>query len=188
MQKRQIEFYVRNAELSDLDSIQKIYQSARDFMKANGNSTQWGNDRPHKENIESNISKKIQFIYCYKNENGTEEVAGTFLFMHEKEPSYDDLKDGKWPENTEDYWCIHSVASGMKVKGVASFIFSWCENQPGVKCIKIDTHRNNLPMQHLVEKNGYIYCGHCYYYEDVETDDGIVQDFERIAFCKVLKK
>lgn len=114
--------------------------------------------------------------------------AGTFLFMHEKEPSYNDLKDGKWPENTEDYWCIHSVASGMKVKGVASFIFSWCENQPGVKCIKIDTHRNNLPMRHLVEKNGYIYCGHCYYYEDVETDDGIVQDFERIAFCKVLKK
>lgn len=43
-------------------------------------------------------------------------------------------------------------------------------------------------MRHLVEKNGYIYCGHCYYYEDVETDDGIVQDFERIAFCKVLKK
>ena len=24
------------------------------------------------------------------------------MFMHEKEPSYNDLKDGKWPENTED--------------------------------------------------------------------------------------
>lgn len=86
MQNRQIEFYIRSAELSDLDSIQKIYQSARDFMKANGNSTQWGNDRPHKKNIESNISKKIQFICCYKNENGTEE--GRHIFVHARKRTF----------------------------------------------------------------------------------------------------
>ncbi len=49
-------------------------------------------------------------------------------------------------------------------KGVASFCIQWCKNQ--WHNIKIDTHKDNLPMQHTILKNGFTYCG------IIKKDDG----------------
>ncbi len=181
-----MEFFVRKAEKGDLETILKIYEGARAFMKKNGNPTQWGNNRPHTQKLISNVENGIQLVCCFKNADGSEEIVATFHFSHGDEEAYNHLACGTWPEGSEDYWCIHSFASSMKVKGTATFCFGWCEKQPGVKSIKIDTHRNNIPMQNLIKKFGYEYCGKCYYNETVQTDNGEVEDFERIAFCKVL--
>ncbi len=186
MQDQKIDFFVRRAAKDDLETILRIYAGAREFMKKNGNPTQWGNNRPHTQKLISNVENGIQLVCCFKNADGAEEIAATFHFSHGDEESYNHLTSGTWPQGTDDYWCIHSFASSMKVKGTATFCFNWCEKQPGVKCIKIDTHRNNIPMQNLIKKFGFTYCGLCYYNETVQTDAGEVEDFERIAFCKVL--
>ena len=58
------------------------------------------------------------------------------------------------------------------VKGAASFCLNWAFEQCGN--LKIDTHRDNRIMQHLLDKNGFTYCGIIY------TDDGS----ERMAYQK----
>ena len=184
-QTQKVDFYVRHARAEDLGTIFKIYEGARAFMKKNGNPTQWGNNRPLESKVRENVQNGIQLVCCYKDEKDGEQIAATFHFSHGGEESYNHLK-GEWPEGSDDYWCIHSFASAMTVRGTATFCFNWCEKQPGVKCIKIDTHRNNIPMQNCIKKFGYKYCGLCYYNETVQTDTGDVEDFERIAFCKVL--
>ena len=192
-------FYIRKAEKSDLEKILQIYAVAREFMKKNGNPTQWGDSWPLDEDIEKNISEKNQLVACFKVENEncnpgecgkslksekSEEIAATFLFLPEPEEAYKNLKDGIWPENTEDYFVIHSFASAMKARGAATFCFEWCEKQPGVHCIKVDTHKNNIPMQNLLKKLGYIYCGKCYYFDEVRFGEKIINETECLAFCK----
>ena len=46
----------------------------------------------------------------------------------------------------------------------------------GIPSIKIDTHEQNLGMQHILRKNGYTYCGVIY------VEDGT----KRLAYEKVL--
>ena len=50
-----------------------------------------------------------------------------------------------------------------------------CKNM-GINSIRIDTHEENLPMQNLLKKNNYEYCG-IIYLEDKS---------ERLAFEKIL--
>ena len=114
----------------------------------------------------------------------SEEIAATFLFLPGPEDAYNSLKDGNWPENTEDYFVIHSFASSMKARGAATFCFEWCEKQPGVRCIKVDTHKNNIPMQNLLKKLGYAYCGKCYYFDEARFGEKIINETECLAFCK----
>ena len=45
-----------------------------------------------------------------------------------------------------------------RVKGAGSFCIRWCaEHSQGD--LRIDTHRNNLPMQHVLGKLGFETCG-----------------------------
>lgn len=226
-------FYIRKAEKSDFEEILKIYAGAREFMKKNGNPTQWGDSWPLDEDIEKNIDEKKQLVACFKvgkqnesnseNENlgkslglgkseksdkiekfqesdkiekaekieESEKIAATFLFLPGPEEAYNNLKDGNWPENTEDYFVIHSFASSMKARGSATFCFEWCEKQPGVHCIKVDTHKNNIPMQNLLKKFGYAYCGKCYYFDEVRFEEKIINETESqtgsLAFCKSIE-
>ncbi len=215
-------FYIRKAEKSDFEEILKIYAGAREFMKKNGNPTQWGDSWPLDEDIEKNIDEKKQLVACFKignqnesnseNENlgkslglgeseksdkikKLEEIAATFLFLPGPEEAYNNLEDGNWPENTEDYFVIHSFASSMKARGAATFCFEWCEKQPGVHCIKVDTHKNNIPMQNLLKKFGYAYCGKCYYFDEVRFEEKITNKTEcqtesqtgSLAFCKSIE-
>ena len=69
---------------------------------------------------------------------------------------------------------MHRIASGGTRRGCASFCLDWALNQCGN--LKIDTHRDNRIMQHLLDKNGFTYCGIIY------LDDGT----ERLAYQKQL--
>ena len=40
---------------------------------------------------------------------------------------------------------------------MATQVLEWCMDRCGN--IRIDTHDDNLPMQHVLEKNGFIRCG-----------------------------
>ena len=46
---------IRKATIEELDEIMKIYAFARNFMAEHGNPTQWGQNKPSKEQIESDI-------------------------------------------------------------------------------------------------------------------------------------
>ena len=140
---------IRLANKDDLRSIEQIYENARQFMRSTGNFTQWGNGYPNKEIIYADIEQKCLYVV------EDEEIQAVFTLIMGEDPTYLEI-DGAWL-NDRSYATLHRIASRGTQKGLFKLIieFSWsiCPN------LRIDTHQNNTPMRHLIEKNGFVYCG-----------------------------
>ena len=101
-------------------------------------------------------------------------MVATFYFSIENDRTYDKIYDGEWV-NTQPYAVIHRIAVKHHGKGIADFIYSECfKLHPN---IKIDTHKDNLPMQRSLAKAGFKYCGIIY----LESGE------ERLAYQKTSK-
>lgn len=155
---------IRNTRLSDLDEVMKIYAMARDFMREGGNPDQWGISYPPRELIESDIADRCGYVI--ENEG---EIVGTFFFKTGPDPTYLKIYGGKWL-NDDEYGVIHRIAVKYKGRNIISEAFNYCSRLIG--SIRIDTHRQNVPMQKALEKHGFCYCGVIY----LESGD------ERIAY------
>ncbi len=144
---------IRNAQVADLNTILALYESARVFMRETGNMTQWTGGYPSREVVLSDISKEKLYV-C--EESGA--VLGVFYYAEEKDPTYGVIYDGAWC-NDHPYAVIHRIAVSDEARGtgVAGFIFDACF----ARCpnLRIDTHRDNLPMQRALEKRGFLRCG-----------------------------
>ena len=145
---------IRNAAESDLKEIMAIYEHARNFMRENGNPTQWGTNRPGKEVIMEDIRSRNLFV-CVENGN----IAGTFAFIIGEEPNYIVIEQGDWHYDMP-YGTIHRLASNGRTKGIAKACFDFCKSK--MQYIRIDTHENNKPMQAAIKKNGFEECGIIY--------------------------
>ena len=158
---------IRNTRLDELDAVMEVYAHARKFMSAHGNPNQWKNNKPSREQIESDIKRGHHYV-C--EENG--QIAAVFYFAHETDPTYAKIYDGAWL-NEEDYSVVHRIASSGIVKGAGSFCMEWASAQSDN--LKIDTHADNYVMQNMLKKCGFQPCG-TIYLEDGES---------RIAFQKI---
>ncbi len=177
-------FTIRKATADDLPEILGIYARAREFMKANGNESQWGLPSPGKtvspaeDKIRDNIEKGIQLVCMTEWAEGraVPQIAATFAFtIGIPESAYSSIYDGTWPDDgNEPYGVVHSFATSGIVKGAGKFCLAWCLDQCGY--LKIDTHPDNRPMQSLLEKCGFTYCGKILMPEVQNEDIG------RIAF------
>ena len=130
---------IRLALPEDIEIIMTIYENAKMFMRATGNLNQWNNGYPERELISSDIDSK--HLYVVENDN---EVCAVFAFIKGPDITYKTIYEGSWPEN-EDYYVIHRIAVGSQGKGMASYIFDECIKKCDV--IRIDTHKDNIPMQ-----------------------------------------
>ncbi len=142
---------IRTAVPEDLDDIMRNYACARAYMIETGNATQWGKNHPARELIEEDIANGIGFVGI--GEDG--QVCCVFAFILGDDPSYGQI-EGAWL-NDEPYGTIHRLASDGTQRGAFSACLSFCKE----RCanIRADTHTNNLTMQHLFEKHGFIKCG-----------------------------
>ena len=145
---------IRKSDLKDLEVILKIYQSARKFMLENGNLNQWGSKHPEEKTILTDIENKHHFV-CVDGDR----LLGCFTFIIGDDPTYDKIVKGNWLDNTP-YAVIHRIAVLEHGKGTGSICIDWCSNQHSN--IRIDTHEANLPMQRLLIKKGFQYCGIIY--------------------------
>ena len=140
---------IRLANKDDLRSIEHIYDLARAFMRTTGNVTQWSNGYPNEEIIKSDIEQKYLYVV---EDNG---IQAVFTLILGEDPTYLSI-NGAWL-NDKPYATLHRIASRGTQKGLFKLIidFAWsiCPN------LRIDTHKDNKPMRHLIEKNGFDYCG-----------------------------
>lgn len=161
-------YTIRKTEPGDIQDILSIYQKARDFMAASGNPSQWTGGYPGLPDLEQDMAQGASYV-CIQNDI----VVATFYFKIGDEPGYHMIRNGHWI-NEETYGVVHRIAAAFPGKGIASFCLDWCLKQWGN--IRIDTHRDNLPMQSLLKKKGFSKCG------IVLAGDGS----ERIAYQKSL--
>ena len=141
---------IRNTQPSDWDDLMDIYARARRFMKQAGNLTQWGDSSPREQQIRDDIRLGHSYVYVLEGR-----VQAVFAMIPGEDPTYRVIQ-GAWL-NDLPYCAVHRVASRGEVKGVATQVLEWCMDRCGN--IRIDTHDDNLPMQHVLEKNGFIRCG-----------------------------
>lgn len=145
---------IRHATLSDLPPILRIYADARAYMRENGNPHQWSGAYPDEATLRSDIESNQLFV-CTEGQ----EILGVFCYFFGEEPTYAQIYEGAWKSSTP-YGVLHRIAVSLHRRGVASFCFDFCYAQ--CKNLKIDTHRDNIPMQKSLAKNGFSYCGIIY--------------------------
>lgn len=161
-----LELTVRPAEEKDLPAMMEVYDTARRFMRKSGNMNQWINGYPSLELISEDIRRKQSFV-CEQDGK----IVATFCFFVGDEPSYYEVREGSWL-NDAPYGVVHRLGSDGTIPGAGRFCLDWSL----VRCgnIRIDTHGDNLVMQHVLEKNGFHRCGL------ITIEDGT----ERVAFQK----
>lgn len=141
---------IRPARPADLDQILEIYAAARRFMKRSGNPTQWGDTEPREELVRADIRLGQSYVVELDGR-----LQAVFAMIPGEDPTYRVI-EGAWLDDSP-YCAVHRVASRGEVPGLATEIFRWVlERHPNVR---IDTHDDNRPMQHVLEKNGFVRCG-----------------------------
>lgn len=142
---------IRKATTDEFDNIMEIYASAQDFMAQNGNETQWGKTHPSPEMIKQDIENGELYV-CTEDDI----LACVFFFRFDIDPTYNIIYDGAW-QNDAPYGVVHRIASSRKVKGAAKFCLNWAFKKCG--SLRIDTHKNNIPMQSLLTSLNFKYAG-----------------------------
>lgn len=143
---------IRAAKLQDLPQILEVYAIARAFMARTGNPNQWGNTNPTRQTILTHIENGNLYVL------EDEEIEGVFAFIPGEDPTYGYI-EGQWQDDSP-YAAIHCVASAGREKGMFPKLLAFCE----ARCshLRIDTHRDNLVMQHVITKHGFRYRGVIY--------------------------
>ena len=159
---------IRKTELTDIEELQKLYEHARTFMADHGNPTQWGNTYPPKSLIEQDIRDGVSYV-C--EEAG--QLLAVFFYKKGRDDTYAKIYEGQWLRRLP-LRCRAPDRIQRNSQRMRFFCLNWALTQCGN--LKIDTHRDNRIMQHLLDKNGFTYCGIIY------LDDGT----ERLAYQKQL--
>lgn len=144
---------IRLATKADFPVILKIYESAREFMRSQGNPNQWLNDRPKVELLENDIENRRLYVL---DDNG---IYAVFACIIGRDPTYDVIEGGSWLSDSL-YATIHRIASDGTHAGVfhecSDFVYAITGH------VRIDTHQDNKPMQQAILREGYSYRGIIY--------------------------
>lgn len=171
--------YLRKAEPSDLPDILAIIEDGRRTLQKSG-IPQWQNDDgPNQEILAKDIDQQTCYILMVDDA-----LAGVGVLCSEIDPAYEAIFNGSWqPHSQATYTAIHRVAlkSFFQGQGLALVLLRslvTAARLQGATDIRIDTYPQNLAMQHLIKKAGFVYQG------DVILD---VNDGERYAYQMILK-
>ncbi len=159
---------IRHTTPADYGRIQEIYAYAREQMRQAGNPSQWGHNRPSGETLLQDIQNGQSHVLEEKGQ-----ICGVFTFIIGEDPTYRIIEQGQWL-NAAPYGTIHRIAANGTGKGIFRECLAYCLAQ--IPNIRIDTHRDNAAMRHLLEKHGFRKCGVIY------VEDGS----PRIAYQKCL--
>ena len=164
----------RKAVPSDLTRIMEIIKDAQLYLKELG-IDQWQNQYPSEETILTDMQNGHGYVLLDE-----ENIIATVAISFDGEPTYEHIYGGAWLSN-QDYAVIHRLAvrKTSKGNGLSTDIMKLTEElckECSITSIKIDTHEQNLGMQHILKKIGYTYCGVIY------VEDGT----KRLAYEKLL--
>ena len=161
---------IRQANIADLPRILELRDLARGIMRSNGNRDQWPEGYPTEETFRSDIAEGHSYVI---EQDGT--LVATFAFIPGPDPTYSVVYGGgRWLDDARPYCVVHRIASTPDAHGVMDALLGYCFSQ--TDNLRIDTHRDNSIMRHLLTKHGFAYCGIIH----------IANGDERLAYQKIL--
>lgn len=160
----------RKAALTEFDEVMQVIEDGRTAL-ANLGLDQWQNGSPSAEGIRANIEAGQTRVVVLDGK-----IVGTLAFIDTGEPDYANILEGQWlnvsPNSEQEaqrlnqpvsYAVLHRVATAACAtkQGVATFMIQKsCElaRDKGLKSVRADTHRGNIPMQRTFEKCSMTRC------------------------------
>ncbi len=160
---------IREARPEDMAEIMAVMDAARQIMRQSGNMHQWVAGYPSEAAIRNDMNVQGGFVV---EDDGR--LVGYFAFLPSPEPTYEKIYGGAWLDDEQPYHVVHRIASYPDVHGVFGSIMDFCFSRD--RNLRIDTHRDNLIMQHLMTRHGFAYCGIIY----------LANGDERLAYQRVV--
>lgn len=146
---------IRKAIPTDTESIMLVMEAAKRIMRSSGNMHQWTDGYPSEAVILSDMEKGGGYVV-----EEYSRIVAYFAFLASPEPTYSKIYDGEWLDDVQPYHVVHRIASYPDAHGIFSSIMDYCFSIDSN--IRIDTHRDNHIMQHVIKKYGFTYCGIIY--------------------------
>lgn len=146
---------IRRAAVRDIADILRIYEAARAFMRAAGNTVQWTDGYPSGEIVQADMARGVLYV-C---ENADARIHAAFALIPGEDPTYAYIESGAWRDGSP-YATIHRAASDGTERGVFRDILTFARER--YDHLRADTHEDNLPMQRCLEGSGFILCGTIY--------------------------
>ena len=167
---------IREARPTDMAEIMKVMDAAKGIMRQSCNMHHWGEGYLSEAVITADMERNGGFVI--EEDDGEHQssgkIVGYFAFLQSPEPTYAKIYEGKWINDTQPYHVVHRIASYPDIHGIFSSIMEFCFSHD--TNIRIDTHSDNIIMQHNILKHCFTYCGIIY----------LLSGDERLAYQKIV--
>ena len=165
------DFTLHSADISELSECVSVLSQGRAYQQSQG-FIQWPDGYPSPEDVAQDIAAGCAYVLKNKGK------ICAYFYMAFTDPTYSRIQ-GAWRADS-DYMVMHrvAIADGYRGTGLSSVLFGAFEDiarKNSIVNLRIDTHPENIPMQRVLGKNGYTYCG------TVMQNNGL-----RLAFDKLL--
>lgn len=146
---------LEKAALADLDELELLYDSICDYLDEHTNYPGWRKGLyPDRETARTGIEE--QCLYVVRSGG---RIAGTVILRHEAEPAYEKA-DWHVDLDYSGIFVIYTLAvhpdflhQGMGSRLMESVV-EYSKNC-GMKAIRLDVYKNNIPAMKLYEKFGF---------------------------------
>ena len=146
---------LRTATPADVEAILHLIALAREHLRRLG-IDQWQGPYPGREAILEDIGQGAGYVLERAG------VAGYVAILPGEEPTYRQI-EGAWLQQGP-YCTLHRVVADTRRRGQGRGASLLAEaaalaQKGAVEALRVDTHRANTPMRHLLEKQGFVPCG-----------------------------
>jgi len=145
---------LRQATMADLPQIESIIRDGRELLAAQA-IDQWQGAYPTTSILVDDIHQGWTVVLEENNE-----ILGTAALIPGEDPTYKQI-DGQWLTKQAPYLAIHRVAvsSHHHGRGLAGELFqrlfAQIDHATSIESVRIDTHPQNMAMQHIIKKSGF---------------------------------
>lgn len=160
--------YLRQARSEDLPKVLDIISGAKKTLRDRG-VDQWQSGYPDEAILKQDLKDGINYVLLLDGE-----VVGTAALQQGIEENYENIVNGSWDKDSKkEYSVIHRIAvePGHQGKHLSAALIRQLltiSYQLGYSDVRIDTHPENLVMQHVITTNGFVEKGEI----SMEEDDG----------------
>ncbi len=169
-------FTFKRVKENEIARVMDIINDAKALLK--NTSKQWQNGYPN----EASMRQDIKNGYLFGIYEEAELLAISAMILDEDE-NYSYIEDGAWqiPSSSSDL-VVHRVAVKKEHyrRSLAKKMLECAKEyarENGCKSIKMDTHKDNIPMRRLLEGEGFSYRGIIYIKHDETNNARVAYEF-----------
>lgn len=147
---------MRQAKKTEAEFCYQCIEDARAYHKSMG-FKQWHADYPTLQTILDDIADGTGYVFV----NGHEMIGYCCIIIGD-EPAYHVI-DGSW-KTDRPYAVVHRMAFSRRARGgglsgeAMKLIKDLCQ-KAHIDAIRVDTQKENKVMQHILDREGFSYCG-----------------------------